>query len=258
MPLSAKTFQTAEMDAPWVAEMLNETAGAKHLLLGHQHPVLQHQNLPCRSETSREIERAVATNLEAEVGKTFEKQTKYFLSQAGRQICLNGVEKEQITQPIEKFRRWGLRGGGRVPLPNGRAGSRLHPAAGLGKSRHPRLLHPEAHRFHGLEQGRNPDRLRSRLIAETPARRTGTRPALNALSKEIDTTLQIVSGKAGSEIANIYVYHDRQDPAFGGVESIQRNTRPWSGRRTTSKARCSRIPSRTWESFASLTRNPEP
>jgi hypothetical protein len=71
--------------------------------------------------------------------------------------------------------------------------------------------------------------LRSRLIAESQRGGTGARPTLNALSKEIDTTVQIVSGKAdNAEIANIYVYHDRQDPAFGGVESIQKNAQALS------------------------------
>jgi len=219
-----ENFQTVEMDAAWVAEMLNETAGAKYLLLGINILFSNIKIYPA-DQKFRDIERAVAASLEAEVGKTFEKQTRYFLSQAGRQICLNGVEKEKITQPIEKFRGWGYEVAGVFHYPTAVL---AHVSTLPLDWESPGILVYYTQKlivFMGWNKGEILT-LRSRLIAETPRGGTGTRPALNALSKEIDTTLQIVSGKAGSEIANIYVYHDRQDPAFGGVESIQRNTRP--------------------------------
>lgn len=217
-------FQTAEADATWVAEMLNETAGAKHLLLGINAPFSNIKIYPAEQKL-RDIERAFATNLETEVGRTYEKQMKYFLSRAGAQICMNGVEKERIVQPIERFRRWGYE-----------VVSVFHyPTAVLAHVStlpldwdNPGVLVFYAQKlivFMGWSKGEIVT-VRSRLIAETQRGGTGARPALNALSKEIDTTLQIVSGKAASEIVNIYVYHDRQDPAFGGLESIQRNTRP--------------------------------
>ncbi len=219
-----ENVQTAEMDTTWVSEMLNETAGAKYLLLGINTPFSNIKIYPAEHKL-REVERAFATNLEAEVGRTFEKQMKYFLSQAGEQVCLNAVEKERIAQPIEKFRRWGyevvsvfhyptavLAHVSTLPLDWDNPGVLVYYAQKL-------IV------FMGWYKGEIVT-VRSRLIAETQRGGTGTRPALNALSKEIDTTLQIVSGKAASEIANIYVYHDRQDPAFGGLESIQRNTKP--------------------------------
>lgn len=224
-----ENFQTAEMDATWVSEMLNETAGAKYLLLGINTPFSNIKIYPA-DQKLREVERAFATNLEAEVGRTFEKQMKYFLSQAGGQVCLNAVEKERIVQPIEKFRHWGYEV---VSLFH-------HPTAVLAYVStlpldwdNPGVLVYYTQKlivFMGWYKGEIVT-VRSRLIAETQRGGTGTRPALNALSKEIDTTLQIVSGKAASEVANIYVYHDRQDPAFGGLESIQRNTKPlaWAG-----------------------------
>jgi hypothetical protein len=219
-----ENFQTAEADTAWVAEMLNETAGAKYLLLGINTPFSNIKIYPA-DQKLRDIERAFALNLEAEVGKTYEKQMKYFLSQAGGQICLNGVEKERIAQPIERFRRWGYEV----------ASVFHHPTAVLAHVStlpldwdNPGMLVYYAQKlivFMGWCKGEIVT-VRSRLIAETQRGGTGARPALNALSKEIDTTLQIVSGKAASEIVNIYVHHDRQDPAFGGLESIQRNARP--------------------------------
>lgn len=219
-----ENFQTAEADTTWVAEMLSETAGAKCLLLGINSAFSNIKIYPAEQK-ARDIERAFATNLEAEVGRTYEKQMKYFLSQAGGQICLNAVEKERIALPLEKFRRWGFE-----------VVSVFHyPTAVLARVsslpldwENPGVLVYYAQKlivFMGWHKGEIVT-VRSRLIAETQRGGTGTRPALNALSKEIDTTLQIVSGKAASDIANIYVYHDRQDPAFGGVESIQRNTKP--------------------------------
>ena len=219
-----ENFQTAETDTAWVADMLNETGGAKRLLLGINTPFSNIKIYPAEQKL-RDIERAFATNLEAEVGRTYEKQMKYFLSQAGGQVCLNGVEKERIVQPIEKFRRWGyevvsvfhyptavLAHVSSLPLDWDNPGVVVYYAQKL-------MV------FMGWNKGEIVT-VRSRLIAETQRGGTGARPALNALSKEIDTTLQIVSGKAASEIVNIYVYHDHQDPAFGGVESIQRNTKP--------------------------------
>ena len=85
-----ENFQKAEMDAPWVAEMITEAAGTKHLLLGLNILFSNIKVYPAEQKL-KEIERAVGTNLEAEVGKTYERQAKYFLSQAGQQICLNGV-----------------------------------------------------------------------------------------------------------------------------------------------------------------------
>ncbi len=219
-----ENVQTAEADTTWVAEMLGETAGAKSLLLGINTPFSNIKIYPA-DQKLREIERAFATNLEAEVGRTFEKQMKYFLSQAGGQICLNGVEKERIAQPIEKFRRWGFEVVSVFHYPT----AVLAHASSLPLDwENPGVLVYYAQKlivFMGWHKGEIVT-VRSRLIAETQRGGTGARPALNALSKEIDTTLQIVSGKAASEIATIYVYHDRQDPAFGGVESIQRNTKP--------------------------------
>ncbi|MBK7091791.1 MAG: hypothetical protein IPH59_08730 [bacterium] len=219
-----ENFQTAEMDTTWVGEMLNETAGAKYLLLGINTPFSNIKIYPADHKL-REVERAFATNLEAEVGRTFEKQMKYFLSQAGGRVCLNAVEKERIAQPIEKFRHWGyevvsvfhyptavLAYVSTLPLDWDNPGVLVYYTQKL-------IV------FMGWHKGEIVT-VRSRLIAETQRGGTGTRPTLNALSKEIDTTLQIVSGKAASEVANIYVYHDRQDPAFGGLESIQRNTKP--------------------------------
>lgn len=219
-----ENFQTAEADTTWVAEMLSETAGGKRLLLGINTPFSNIKIYPA-DQKLREIERAVATNLEAEVGRTFEKQMKYFLSQAGGQICLNGVEKERIAQSIEKFRRWGFEVVGVFHYPTAVL---AHVSSLPLDWENPGVLVYYAQKlivFMGWHKGEIVT-VRSRLIAETQRGGTGTRPALNALSKEIDTTLQIVSGKAASEIASIYVYHDRQDPAFGGVESIQRKTKP--------------------------------
>lgn len=219
-----ESFQNAEMDTAWVADMLNETAGAKHLLLGINTPFSNIKIYPAEQKL-REIERAFATNPEAEVGRTYEKQMKYFLSQAGGQVCLNGVEKERIARPIEKFRRWGYEVVSVFHYPT----AVLAHASSLPLDwDNPGVLVYYAQKlivFMGWVKGEIVT-VRSRLIAETQRGGTGARPALNALSKEIDTTLQIVSGKAAADVANIYVYHDRQDPAFGGLESIQRNTRP--------------------------------
>ena len=219
-----ENFQAAEMDAAWVAEMLTETAGAKYLVLGIN-TLFSNIKIYPADQKFRDIERAVASNLEAEVGKTFEKQTRYFLSQAGRQICLNGVEKEKITQPIEKFRRWGYEVVGVFHYPTAVL---AHVSTLPLDWDNPGILVYYTQKlmvFMGWNKGEILT-LRSRLIAETQRGGTGTRPALNVLSKEIDTTLQIVAGKAGSEIANIYVYNDRQDPVFGGVEGIQGNSKP--------------------------------
>jgi hypothetical protein len=219
-----ENFQAAETDTPWVAEMLNETAGAKYLLLGINTPFSNIKIYPA-DQKLRDIERAFAVNLEAEVGRTYERQMKYFLSQAGGQICLNAVEKERIAQPIERFRRWGYEVVSVFHYPTAVL---AHVSSLPLDWDNPGVLVYYAQKlivFMGWTTGEMVT-VRSRLIAETQRGGTGARPALNALSKEIDTTLQIVSGKAASEIVNIYVYHDRQDPAFGGLESIQRNTRP--------------------------------
>lgn len=219
-----ENFQTAEADTTWVAEMLGETAGAKPLLLGINTSFSNIKIYPA-DQKLREIERAFAANLEAEVGRTFEKQMRYFLSQAGGQVCLNAVEKERITLPLEKFRRWGFEVVSVFHYPT----AMLAHASSLPLDwENPGVLVYYAQKlivFMGWVKGEIVT-VRSRLIAETQRGGTGARPALNALSKEIDTTLQIVSGKAASEIANVYVYNDRQDPAFGGVESLQRNTKP--------------------------------
>jgi hypothetical protein len=45
--------------------------------------------------------------MEDEVGKAFDKQTQYFISQAGAQFCLNGIERERVARSIEKFKTWG-------------------------------------------------------------------------------------------------------------------------------------------------------
>jgi hypothetical protein len=217
-----ENFQKAEMDAPWVAEMITEAAGTKHLLLGLNILFSNIKVYPAEQKL-KEIERAVSANLEAEVGKTYERQAKYFLCQAGQQICLNGVEKEQITRPLEKFRRWGFNVVGVFHYPT----AIMAQVSTLPLDwENPGMLVYYSQKlmfFLGWNKGEVLT-LRSRLIAESQRGGTGARPTLNALSKEIDTTVQIVSGKAdNAEIANIYVYHDRQDPAFGGVESIQKN-----------------------------------
>lgn len=219
-----ENFPAADADTGWVTELLSETAGVKHLLLGVNAPFANVKIYPA-AQKLRDIERAVAGGWEAEVGRTFEVQMKYFLSQAGGQFCLNGVEKERLTQPLEKFRRWGFVVVGvfhyptavlahlsTLPLDWEQAGILVYYTQKL-------MV------FMGWHKGEILT-VRSRLIAETSRGSVGTRPAVNLLSKEIDTTLQIVANKAATEVTSIYVYQDRQDPAFGGVESLQRNAKP--------------------------------
>jgi len=219
-----ESFQKAEMDAPWAAELMGEAAGTKRLLLGLNILFSNIKVYPAEQKL-KEIERAVRTNLEEEVGKTYERQASYFLSQAGQQICLNGVEKEQITRPIEKFRRWGF----------DVVGAFHYPTAIMAQIstmpldwENPGMLVYYSQKlmfFMGWSKGEILT-LRSRLIAESQRGGTGARPTLNALSKEIDTTVQIVSGKAdNAEVANIYVHHDHQDPAFAAVEIVQKDAK---------------------------------
>jgi hypothetical protein len=219
-----ENFVGAEADAPWAAEMISECAETKRLLLGVNCAFSNIKIYP-GTQKLRDLERAVATDLETEVGRTFEKQTKYFLSQAGEQICLNGVEKEKLIQPLEKFRRWGFE---TVAVFHYPTAVLAHVSTLPLDWEHPGVLIYYAQKlmlFMGWHQGEIVT-VRSRLIAETQRGGTGTRPVLNALSKEIDTTLQIVGSKAGVEVANIYMYHDRQDPAFSGIESLHRTSRP--------------------------------
>jgi len=217
-----ENLQKAEMDAPWVAELMTEAAGTKYLLLG-LNVLFSNLKVYPAEQKLKDIERAFSTNLEAEVGKTFERQTKYFLSQAGRQICLNGVEREQITRPIEKFRQWGFDVVCAFHYPT--AIMACVSAMPLDWENPGMLVYysQKLMFFLGWNNGEILT-LRSRLIAEGQRGGTGTRPALNALSKEIETTVQIVSARAdNAQIANLYVHHDRQDPAFGAVENIQKN-----------------------------------
>lgn len=219
-----ENFPAAEADAPWAAEMISESGETKRLLLG-VNCAFSNIKIYLAGQKLREVERAFATDLEAQVGRTFEKQTKYFLSQAGEQICLNGVEKDKLIQPLDKFRRWGFEVVGVFHYPTAIL---AHVSTLPLDWESPGVLVYYAQKlmlFMGWHQGEIVT-VRSRLIAETQRGSTGTRPVLNALSKEIDTTLQIVASKAGTEVANIYMYHDRQDPAFGGIESLHRNSRP--------------------------------
>jgi len=160
--------------------------------------------------------------LEDEVGKTYERQTKYFLSHAGNQICLNGVEREKVLKPVEKFRKWGF----------SVVGAFHYPTAVLARVsampldwENPGILVYYAQKlifFMGWHKG-EVITLRSRLIAEAQRGATGARPMLNALQKEIETTTHIVTSKTGAESINIYKYHDKQDPSFGGLELIYKN-----------------------------------
>lgn len=214
-------IQSAELETQWVAEMLAETSGVKYLLLGLN---LQFNNLKIypADQKLRDIERAFSENLEEEVGKTYEKQTKYFLSQAGAQICLNGVEREKILKPLEKFRKWGFTVAGAFHYPTAVI---AHVSAMPLDWDNPGMLIYYAQKLifsMGWHKG-EVITLRSRLIAEAQRGATGTRPTLNTLQKEIETTAQIVTSKAGGPIVSIYKWHDKQDQSFAGLESIYKN-----------------------------------
>lgn len=218
-----ENFQTSEVDTPWVAEMLAEIHGIRTVLIG-VNCLFSNLKIYPRDQKFREILTNFSRNREAEVGKTFEKQTQYFLSQAGNQVSLNGVEREKILRPIEKFRKWGFTVVGVFHYPTAII-SRI--SAMPLDWENPGILVYYSQKlifFAGWHKGEMIT-LRSRLIAEASRGATGTRPTLNTIQKEIDVTTQMVESKAGSPVANIYTYHDRQDQTFAGLESTYKNAR---------------------------------
>ena len=215
-------FQNAEQDSAWVVDFIAEAGDARSLLLGIN---CMFSNLKIYSKDSRlkDVEKALEANPEEEVGKSYEKQTKYFLTQAGDQISLNGVEREKIVKPIEKFRRWGFDVVGVFHYPTSVI-ARVSTlplnwtAPGILVYYTQRLIF-----FMGWT-GHEVVTLRSKLFAEATRNPTGQKPLLNSIQREIDTTLNIISNKAPGAEVHIYTYHDKQDPAFSGLEAIYKDS----------------------------------
>ena len=215
-------FQNAEHDSAWVVDFITEAGDAKHLLLGIN---CMFSNLKIYSKDSRlkEIEKALTANPEEEVGKSYEKQTRYFLSQAGDQISLNGVELEKFVRPIEKFRRWGFDVVGVFHYPTSVI-ARISTlplnwtAPGILVYYTQKLIFFMGWTEHEIVT------LRSKLFVEATRNPTGQKPLMNSIQREIDTTLNIISNKAPGANVNIYTYHDKQDPTFSGLEALYKDS----------------------------------
>lgn len=215
-----ENFQTSELDTPWVAEMLSEIRGVRSVLIGLNSPFSNIKIYP-RDQRPKDIEKLFHSQLEQEVGRTFEHQTKYSLAQAGGQLCLNGIEREKTLKARERFRKWGFTVVGVFHYPTAiLARASLLPLdwdnPGILVCYTQKLIF-----FMGWNSGEILT-LRSRLIAEAQRGAAGTRPMLNTLQKEIETTINLVEGKAGCAVANLYTYHDRQDQTFAGLEAIHK------------------------------------
>lgn len=218
-------LQSAEQDSGWVAELIAEAGDARNLLLG-LNCMFSNLKIYPKDTKLKEVEKALILNPEEEVGRSHEKQTKYFLTQAGNQLTLNGVEREKIIKPIEKFRRWGFN----------ITGVFHYPTAVLAKLStfplnwaEPGVLVYYSQKlifFMGWTETEIVT-LRSKLFAEATRNPTGQKPLLNSIQREIDTTMSIIASKAtpGAQI-NVYTYHDKQDPAFAGLESIYKTNQP--------------------------------
>jgi hypothetical protein len=216
-------FQNAEQDSAWVVDFIQEAGEAKQLLLGIN---CMFSNLKIYSKDSRlrEIEKALEANPEEEVGKSYEKQTKYFLTQAGDQFSLNGVEREKIAKPIEKFRRWGFEVAAVFHYPTSVI-ARISSmplnwtAPGILVYYTQRLIFFMGWTDHEVVT------LRSKLFAEATRNPTGQKPLMNSIQREIDTTLNIITNKAPGATVNIYTFHDKLDPTFSGLEAVYKDSR---------------------------------
>ncbi len=215
-------FQNAEQDSAWAVDMITEAGDVRKLLIG-VNSMFSNLKIYAKDASLREIEKALEANPEKEVGKSYEKQTRYFLTQAGNQITLNGVEREKLVRPAEKFQRWGFEVVGVFHYPT----SIIAHLSSLPLNwTEPGILVYYTQRliFFVGWTGNEVVTLRSKLFAEATRNPTGQKPLLNSIQREIDTTLSIISNKAPEARIGIYTYYDKQDPTFSGLESVYKDS----------------------------------
>jgi hypothetical protein len=217
-------FQNAEQDAAWVVDFISEAGETKNILLGLNCMFSNLRIYPLETRL-RDVKTALDEKPEEEVGRSYDKQTCYFPSQAGDHLSLNGIEKEKISRPLDKFQKWGFD-----------IVSVFHyPTAVISyvfelplNWEEPGLLIFFSQRLIFF-MGWTPSEvvvMRSKLFAEAQRNPTGQKPLMNSIQREIETTLAMVTGRPGGANPNVYTYHDKQDPTFNGIEAMYKNSRP--------------------------------
>lgn len=214
-------FQNSELDTAWVVEFLQEAGETKNIVLGLNLVFSNFKIYPAGSKF-KDIEDTFVKNPAEEVGQTFDNLTRYFFSQVGDQVCLNGVEADRIAKARDKFKKFGCK----------IVCTFHYPSAVLSKIsdfqmkwNEPGVLVYYTQKllfFMGWISG-DIVTVRSRLIAEQQRGATGTRPMLNTLQREIDITSNLVVSKANGQPVNLYIYNDKQDATLTGLEAMYKN-----------------------------------
>jgi hypothetical protein len=220
-------FQTAELDTAWVSDMLTEAAECKNVIIGIN-SVFAHLKAYPKDAKLKEITQNFEKQLETEVGKSYEKLTQYFLSQAGDQITLNGIERDKIVKATEKFTKWGFN-----------VVSVFHyPTAVIAKFSQitqinwttPGLLVYYSQKILFIFGWTDSEvtQLKSRLFSEAMRNPTSQKPMLTAIQKEINVAMDYIAAKAPGASINIYIYHDKQDATLAGLEALLKNSQPFN------------------------------
>jgi hypothetical protein len=223
-PVSAfvDNFQNAEQDSAWAVDMNTEAGDVRKLLIG-VNCMFSNLKIYPKDAVLKDIEKALKTKPEEEVGKSYERQTQYFLTQAGDHITLNGVEREKLVRPAEKFQRWGFDIVGVFHYPT----SILARLSSLPLNwTEPGLIVYYAQRLIFFMGWTNNEAvtLRSKLFAEATRNPTGQKPLLNSIQREIDTTLNIIGNKAPDTKINIYTFYDKQESTVAGLEGLYKDS----------------------------------
>lgn len=219
-------FLTSELDTAWVTDMMTEADDCKNVVIG-LNCVFAHLKVYPKDARLKEVTKNFETQLEEEVGKSFEKLTHYFLSQAGDQITLNGIEREKINKTVEKFTKWGFNV---VNLFH-------YPTAVISKASHftnikwdaPGLLVYYSQKVLFIFGWTDSEvtQLKSRLFSEAMRNPTSQKPMLTAIQKEINNAMDYITSKAPGSTVNVYTYHDKQDQTLAGLEALLKNNQPF-------------------------------
>ena len=221
-------FSSSEQETAWVSDMLAEAGDCKDVLIGIN-CIFSHLKVYPKDTKIKDVTKAMEANLEEEVGKSFEKMSQYFVSQAGFQLTLNGVERDKIAKPMEKFKKWGFNVLGVFHYPT----AVIAKAATMSINwTSPGVLVYYTQKLLFIVGWTDSEvtQLKSRLFAEAVRNPTGAKPLLNAIQREIDSALSFINAKAPGATVNVYIYHDKQDQALTGLEGLYKNSQifAWS------------------------------